>query len=151
MVDSRGFRQVLALAPRRGNQQIKEALTSKMGDLAAQNAELEALVKQVLDRVSNLDQKIEGMQGQLTTNLDRADRLEARLEASVSPHQAGGKAPAIQGLDKHGPGDFLVHHAIALGLHTTTLILVKGALDADRKSTRLNSSHSGESRMPSSA
>jgi photosystem I P700 chlorophyll a apoprotein A2 len=24
-----------------------------------------------------------------------------------------------------GPGDFLVHHAIALGLHTTTLILVK--------------------------
>ncbi|MCL7043167.1 hypothetical protein MKW94_025814, partial [Papaver nudicaule] len=29
-----------------------------------------------------------------------------------------------------GPGDFLVHHAIALGLHTTTLILVKGVLDA---------------------
>nr|QGU93296.1 photosystem I P700 apoprotein A2 [Selaginella stauntoniana] len=29
-----------------------------------------------------------------------------------------------------GPGDFLVHHAIALGLHTTTLILTKGALDA---------------------
>jgi photosystem I P700 chlorophyll a apoprotein A2 len=29
-----------------------------------------------------------------------------------------------------GPGDFLVHHAISLGLHTTTLILVKGALDA---------------------
>lgn len=24
----------------------------------------------------------------------------------------------------------MVHHAIALGLHTTTLILVKGALDA---------------------
>jgi photosystem I P700 chlorophyll a apoprotein A2 len=31
---------------------------------------------------------------------------------------------------KIGPGDFLVHHAIALGLHTTALILVKGALDA---------------------
>lgn len=29
-----------------------------------------------------------------------------------------------------GPGDFMAHHAIALGLHTTTLILVKGALDA---------------------
>jgi photosystem I P700 chlorophyll a apoprotein A2 len=28
---------------------------------------------------------------------------------------------------KIGPGDFLVHHAIALGLHVTTLILVKGA------------------------
>nr|YP_009497617.1 photosystem I P700 apoprotein A2 [Astrosyne radiata]YP_009497682.1 photosystem I P700 apoprotein A2 [Astrosyne radiata]AWT40330.1 photosystem I P700 apoprotein A2 [Astrosyne radiata]AWT40395.1 photosystem I P700 apoprotein A2 [Astrosyne radiata] len=31
---------------------------------------------------------------------------------------------------KIGPGDFLVHHAIALGLHVTTLILVKGSLDA---------------------
>ena len=31
---------------------------------------------------------------------------------------------------KIGPGDFLVHHGIALGLHVTTLILVKGALDA---------------------
>ena len=29
-----------------------------------------------------------------------------------------------------GPADFLVHHAIALALHTTTLILDKGALDA---------------------
>ncbi|CAN6455230.1 unnamed protein product [Victoria cruziana] len=29
-----------------------------------------------------------------------------------------------------GLGDFLVHYAIALGLHTTTLILVKGTLDA---------------------
>ncbi|TYJ27693.1 hypothetical protein E1A91_A07G205400v1 [Gossypium mustelinum] len=28
-----------------------------------------------------------------------------------------------------GPRDFLVQHAIALGLHTTTLILVKSALD----------------------
>jgi photosystem I P700 chlorophyll a apoprotein A2 len=29
-----------------------------------------------------------------------------------------------------GPGDFLVHHAISLGLHVTTLIFVKGALDS---------------------
>ncbi|RDX73659.1 Photosystem I P700 chlorophyll a apoprotein A2, partial [Mucuna pruriens] len=29
-----------------------------------------------------------------------------------------------------GSGDFLVHHAITLGLHTTAFILVKGALDA---------------------
>ena len=29
-----------------------------------------------------------------------------------------------------GPGDFLVHHAFALGIHTTVLICVKGALDA---------------------
>ena len=27
---------------------------------------------------------------------------------------------------KIGPGDFLIHHAIALGLHVTALILVKG-------------------------
>jgi hypothetical protein len=43
-----------------------------------------------------------------------------------------------------GPGDFLVHHAISLGVHTTVLILVKGALDArgsklmpDKKRVRL--------------
>jgi photosystem I P700 chlorophyll a apoprotein A2 len=29
-----------------------------------------------------------------------------------------------------GPGDLLVHHAIALGLHVTVLILLKGCLDA---------------------
>ena len=29
-----------------------------------------------------------------------------------------------------GPGDFLAHHAIALGLHVSTLILLKGSLDA---------------------
>jgi photosystem I P700 chlorophyll a apoprotein A2 len=29
-----------------------------------------------------------------------------------------------------GPGDFLVHHAFALAIHTTVLICVKGALDA---------------------
>ena len=29
-----------------------------------------------------------------------------------------------------GPGDFLVHHAFALAIHTTALVLVKGALDA---------------------
>ncbi|CAN6440839.1 unnamed protein product [Victoria cruziana] len=37
---------------------------------------------------------------------------------------------AGQSLWLPGSGDFLLHHAIALGLHTTTLILVKGALDA---------------------
>ncbi len=29
-----------------------------------------------------------------------------------------------------GPGDFLVHHAFALAIHTTALVLIKGALDA---------------------
>ncbi|KAK8959620.1 hypothetical protein KSP40_PGU001906 [Platanthera guangdongensis] len=36
----------------------------------------------------------------------------------------------LSGLFGVRSGDFLVHHAIALDLHTTTLILVKGALDA---------------------
>ena len=36
-----------------------------------------------------------------------------------------------------GPGYFLVHHAIALGLHPTTLILVKGALDAHGSKLRV--------------
>jgi len=35
----------------------------------------------------------------------------------------------------YGPGDFLAVHAVALGLHTTTLILLKGALDS--KGSRL--------------
>ena len=36
-------------------------------------------------------------------------------------------------------------------LATAQDMLMETAIDADRKSTRLNSSHSGESRMPSSA
>ncbi|KAL6496147.1 hypothetical protein OROHE_027488 [Orobanche hederae] len=36
---------------------------------------------------------------------------------------------SICSMDTIGSGDFLVHHAISLGLHITTLILVKGALD----------------------
>ncbi|PWA56536.1 hypothetical protein CTI12_AA414690 [Artemisia annua] len=35
----------------------------------------------------------------------------------------------IRPYPRTGLGDLLVHHAIALGLHTTTLILVKDALD----------------------
>ena len=64
------------------------------------------------------------------------------LSSSTSPATAAGNQIWLPGwleainnskndlFLKIGPGDFLVHHAIALGLHTTTLILVKGALDA---------------------
>merc|ERR1711966_520232 len=64
------------------------------------------------------------------------------LSSSTSPATAAGNQVWLPGwleainsgkndlFLKIGPGDFLVHHAIALGLHTTTLILVKGALDA---------------------
>ncbi len=39
-------------------------------------------------------------------------------------------SPEVTNFMPIGPGDFLVHHGIALGLHTTALILIKGALDA---------------------
>lgn len=73
-----------------------------MGDLATQQAGLEALIKQVLDRMTDLDTKVDGLQGQLLTTSDRADRLEARLEAAVPPHQADGKAEAAGETEKQG-------------------------------------------------
>jgi photosystem I P700 chlorophyll a apoprotein A2 len=42
-----------------------------------------------------------------------------------------------------GPGDFLAHHAIALGLHLTTLILLKGSLDARSSSLMPDKIHFG--------
>jgi photosystem I P700 chlorophyll a apoprotein A2 len=63
------------------------------------------------------------------------------LASSTSPATAAGNQVWLPGwleainnpktdlFLKIGPGDFLVHHAIALGLHVTALILVKGALD----------------------
>ena len=45
--------------------------------------------------------------------------------------------------------DFLLHGAKLIGTNNDRLLAQPGGLD--RKSTRLNSSHSGESRMPSSA
>ena len=58
----------------------------------------------------------------------------AGAAANANAAYMGGWMDAINGSTDVflpiGPGDFMVHHAIALGLHTTTLILVKGALDA---------------------
>ena len=60
------------------------------------------------------------------------------MNPAVAAHSGLGKVnPAIK---------------LALGLLLTASFLVSADwLTADRKSTRLNSSHSGESRMPSSA
>jgi photosystem I P700 chlorophyll a apoprotein A2 len=44
-----------------------------------------------------------------------------------------------------GPGDFLVHHAISLGVHTSTLILMKGALDARGSTLMPDKKHFGYS------
>ena len=58
--------------------------------------------------------------------------------------------------DKHGIAILLIHHLrkeeaedVFHRISGTTAI--SGAVDSDRKSTRLNSSHSDRSRMPSSA
>ncbi|KAK1558228.1 hypothetical protein QYE76_059314 [Lolium multiflorum] len=72
-----------------------------MGDLSAQNAGIEAMLKQVLDRVSSLDIKVDGLQDQLASNVKRADLLEERLEHVASPLQAPGKAPASRETDPH--------------------------------------------------
>nr|GEZ22906.1 photosystem I P700 apoprotein A2, chloroplastic [Tanacetum cinerariifolium] len=53
------------------------------------------------------------------TNFGIGHSMKDLLDAHIPP---GGRL--------RRPGDFLVHHAIAMGLHTTMLILVKGALDA---------------------
>ena len=65
------------------------------------------------------------------TLLSNADSIAANASAAYLP----GWLEAINSGTNSlfltiGPGDFLVHHAIALGLHTTALVLVKGALDA---------------------
>ncbi len=65
------------------------------------------------------------------TLLSNADSLAAGSGAAYLPGWLDAMNSGTNSLFLTiGPGDFLVHHAIALGLHTTTLILVKGALDA---------------------
>ncbi|BAU10893.1 photosystem I core protein PsaB [Leptolyngbya sp. NIES-3755] len=63
--------------------------------------------------------------------LSNADSIASNSGAAYLPGWLDGINSGVNSLFLTiGPGDFLVHHAIALGLHTTTLILVKGALDA---------------------
>ncbi|MBD2079552.1 photosystem I core protein PsaB [Leptolyngbya sp. FACHB-17] len=65
------------------------------------------------------------------TLLSNADSIASNTGAAYLPGWLDGINSGVNSLFLTiGPGDFLVHHAIALGLHTTTLILVKGALDA---------------------
>jgi photosystem I P700 chlorophyll a apoprotein A2 len=65
------------------------------------------------------------------TLLSNADSIASNTGAAYLPGWLDGINSGANSLFLTiGPGDFLVHHAIALGLHTTTLILVKGALDA---------------------
>ena len=53
-------------------------------------------------------------------------------------------------IPKPGPTEVLLR-VKAVSLNFRDLIIARNMYPLDRKSTRLNSSHSGESRMPSSA
>jgi photosystem I P700 chlorophyll a apoprotein A2 len=55
--------------------------------------------------------------------------LTAINDACLSSRPANGASELYAPLSAL-PGDLLAHHAIALGLHVTTLILLKGSLDA---------------------
>ena len=61
-----------------------------------------------------------------------AHQLLFRPALAESAHAAAaGPASSLDSLFSDlGPGDFLAHHAIALGLHTSTLVLAKGAAGA---------------------
>ena len=72
------------------------------------------------------------------TNLKLPCAMNAMIQADVS-----------QGTDE---GDVIASIAIAASSIITTIIIIMGViLLVDRKSTRLNSSHNNQSRMPSSA
>jgi photosystem I P700 chlorophyll a apoprotein A2 len=53
-----------------------------------------------------------------------------KSEHGLSMMRAGHENLLAPCLAPLGPGDFLAHHAMALGLHVTVLILLKAALDA---------------------
>ena len=61
--------------------------------------------------------------------------IEALFAFNDATIVAGPPGKAVEHCDPHDslsalPGDLLAHHAIALGLHVTILILFKGSLDA---------------------
>jgi hypothetical protein len=63
-----------------------------MGDLATHSAGLEELLKQVVDRMTAMDLKVDSIQEQMVSNASRADALEARLADVVPPYTAAGTA-----------------------------------------------------------
>ena len=86
--------------------------------------------------------------------LDRGQVVEVGQSEAARP----GKPATLVDVDRHGLQvvglDLTAHQvlrAAVLDLDGTVLRRVERPLSGDRKSTRLNSSHSQQSRMPSSA
>ena len=82
--------------------------------------------------------------------MERKDAIQVELDAQfsiLSANQSTMQSPLVdrEGFPRADIDVFAVRHA------RVKIIELRNDMNADRKSTRLNSSHSGESRMPSSA
>nr|MDJ0675379.1 photosystem I core protein PsaB [Calothrix sp. MO_167.B42] len=80
-------------------------------------------------------QYIQAAHGKLLYGMDVLLSNAGSLPANAGAAWLPGWSEAINSGDNSlfltiGPGDFLVHHAFALAIHTTALVLIKGALDA---------------------
>ena len=78
--------------------QFAETFTRTMGDLAAQNARLKAMIKQALDRMTAMDNKVDDLQEKFASTNKRTDQLESRL-AAVPPRMNAGKEVASENDD----------------------------------------------------
>ena len=73
------------------------------------------------------------------------------LEGINKTYFNGAPLHVLKGIDLDIEKGEMVSIMGASGSGKSTLLNILGILDTDRKSTRLNSSHSRKSRMPSSA
>jgi DNA-binding protein YbaB len=97
---------ILALAPKRGIQQIEAELKNSMGELTSQNVVMEGYMKQVLDSLQGMQSKIDEIQGALvettsavTAGQHRAEELTARLTAIESSPRTALKHVTVPPLD----------------------------------------------------
>ena len=76
-------------------------MTRTMADLAAQNAGMEAMLKQVLDRMTSMDTKVDELQEKFANSTKRMDLFEKRWESRVPPFLPTERAMAPDETDLH--------------------------------------------------